>query len=137
MPVLSDLPDAAQPVVVFDGLYHFCAASVRFVMVRLSESYRFVPMQSETGAALMPETWPGSGQYRYFLAGARSRCLPVPDAVIELLSQLKYWRLLRSLRWIPRRWQDAVYLLLARHRYRWFGQRSQCFIPTPAQRQRL
>jgi predicted DCC family thiol-disulfide oxidoreductase YuxK len=38
---------------------------------------------------------------------------------------------------VPRRMRDAVYGLIARRRYRWFGRRDQCFVPASHMRDRF
>ncbi|HMW71656.1 MAG TPA: DCC1-like thiol-disulfide oxidoreductase family protein, partial [Cellvibrionaceae bacterium] len=42
------------------------------------------------------------------------------------------WRLLVVLRLVPRRIRDWGYDLIARNRYRWFGQRNHCWLPNEA-----
>lgn len=44
------------------------------------------------------------------------------------------WRLLRVLWIVPRPLRDALYSFIARNRYRFFGKRQACLVPTPAQR---
>ena len=39
------------------------------------------------------------------------------------------WRLAAVARWVPRRWRDAIYQLVARNRYRWFGKRATRYLP--------
>jgi len=41
------------------------------------------------------------------------------------------WKLLRIFTAIPRPLRDAVYRLIARNRYRWFGKMETCWLPTP------
>ena len=38
---------------------------------------------------------------------------------------------------VPRPLRDAIYAWIARNRYRWFGKRDQCLVPTPALRARF
>jgi predicted DCC family thiol-disulfide oxidoreductase YuxK len=38
---------------------------------------------------------------------------------------------------VPRLFRDPIYDLVARHRYRWFGQRPTCFVPTLETRARF
>jgi predicted DCC family thiol-disulfide oxidoreductase YuxK len=44
---------------------------------------------------------------------------------------------LRSLLVVPRFIRDPVYDMIARNRYRWFGRRTACLVPTPATRDRF
>ena len=58
------------------------------------------------------------------------------DAVFEVLAELEGgWKCLTVFEIIPRFIRDGVYDFIVRHRYRWFGERSSCRLPTPAERE--
>lgn len=60
------------------------------------------------------------------------------DAVLRVLEGLGgAWRLARLLRLVPRGLRDSVYDFTARNRYRWFGKRETCRLPSPAERERF
>jgi predicted DCC family thiol-disulfide oxidoreductase YuxK len=51
------------------------------------------------------------------------------DAVIEIAKDLKgTWKLLRLLRWFPKSLRDALYMGIAKNRYRLFGRKHNCSI---------
>jgi predicted DCC family thiol-disulfide oxidoreductase YuxK len=47
------------------------------------------------------------------------------------------WKLLRVFAVVPRPLRDAVYRWIARNRYRWFGKKETCWLPTPELRGRF
>jgi predicted DCC family thiol-disulfide oxidoreductase YuxK len=47
------------------------------------------------------------------------------------------WPLLFGLAVVPRPLADAIYGWIARNRYRWFGRREACRIPTADERRRF
>jgi len=52
------------------------------------------------------------------------------SAVLRIVSHLRFpWNLLGVLRIIPRPIRDAIYGLIARNRYRWFGKQDTCLLP--------
>jgi predicted DCC family thiol-disulfide oxidoreductase YuxK len=52
------------------------------------------------------------------------------DAAIQVMTTLGGpWRAMALARLIPKRWRDALYRVLARNRYRWFGRRAVCHVP--------
>jgi predicted DCC family thiol-disulfide oxidoreductase YuxK len=54
------------------------------------------------------------------------------DAFIEIARRFDgFWRLMPILYVIPRPLRDWLYLRIARNRYRWFGKRDTCYLPTP------
>ena len=60
------------------------------------------------------------------------------DAVLRILVGLGGpWRLLGLLRLVPRPLRDIAYDFIARNRYRWFGKRDTCRMPTPEERERF
>ena len=60
------------------------------------------------------------------------------DAVLTILDELGGgWKLVAMLRIVPRPVRDAVYRLVARYRYRWFGRFETCQLPAPEQRARF
>lgn len=59
-------------------------------------------------------------------------------AVLRIARRLPWpWRAGAALLVIPRPLRDALYRLLARYRYRWFGKRSTCRLPTPEEAARF
>ena len=60
------------------------------------------------------------------------------DAAIRVARHLRgAWRWLGAVKIIPRPVRDWVYDLVARNRYRWFGRRDQCIVPTAEIRERF
>jgi predicted DCC family thiol-disulfide oxidoreductase YuxK len=48
-----------------------------------------------------------------------------------------YWQWLQAFRIVPRFIRDAVYDVIAKNRYRWFGKKDNCMIPTPELKSRF
>ena len=60
------------------------------------------------------------------------------DAVLAIWGGLEGpWRALRVLAAVPRAVRNPIYRWVARHRYRLFGRREACWLPSPAQRGRI
>ena len=54
------------------------------------------------------------------------------DAALEILRHLGGgWRLLYIFKVIPKYLRDPIYDFIAARRYRWFGKKDQCMVPTP------
>jgi predicted DCC family thiol-disulfide oxidoreductase YuxK len=119
----------APPVLLFDGVCALCQASVRFVLAHESERrLTFAPLQSnfarrrlaELGIAFSPEP-----ETVYLLDG--DRLLTHSDAALAVVRHLNWpWRALMVFHCVPRPIRDAVYRVVARHRYRWFGRTDLC-----------
>ena len=127
--LINGVPDGT---ILFDGVCVLCSHWARFVIKRdPAARLRFLAIQQPHGLALarrlgidteLPETNAVIvGGYVYFKS----------DAAIEVLSRLPRWSWVRAARLVPKLLRDAVYDLVARNRYRWFGRTESCLMPTP------
>lgn len=127
-------------LILFDGVCHFCAASVRFILRRDPASrFHFAPLQSDLARQICAAHGLNQGDLDTFVY-ARDGQPPLirSDAALAVAADLGGpWRSLAPLRLIPRRLRDAAYRFIARHRYRWFGKSDACLVPTPEQRTRF
>ena len=135
----SPIPDPSHPLVLFDGVCNLCAGVVRFVIERDREArFRFAPLQSELGRTLQREHGIDPDALDTFVLVDADGTATRSTAVLRMLRELgRPWRWLYPLCFVPRPLRDALYGVLARNRYRWFGRRETCAVPTPEQRSRF
>jgi predicted DCC family thiol-disulfide oxidoreductase YuxK len=127
-----------HPILFFDGLCGLCNSSVDFVMKRdRKDVFRYAPLQGETAALHL------SHEDRENLD---SVILTTPEgtyrktsAVVRILWRLPgVWPLMGTLLWmIPRPIRDFGYRLVAVNRYRVFGKKETCRLPTQEEIGRL
>ena len=129
-------PDA---IVVFDGVCVACNRSVDFLLRHdCSKRYRFAAMQSPAGHALVAAHGIDPANPASFLLLEGGRAFRDSEAALRVLSGLGgAWRCARIALFVPRALRDAAYRWVARHRYRWFGTRETCRVPTPAEAERF
>ena len=134
-----DRPEAAPSpsdthfaVVVFDGVCVLCSGGVRFLVPRdRAGRFRFAAMQTETGRRLLARHGIDPDDPVSFLLLEGGRAYTDSSAALRILVLLGgWWRLAGVLYVVPRFLRDAVYRFVARRRYRWFGRRETCFMPT-------
>ncbi len=120
-------------LVLFDGVCNLCAKSVRFVLRHeMSSTLRFTPVQSSTGNRLMRELGLNPKDAESFVLITGGSAFVRSDAAIHLSAFLRGgWRLIGWIRIIPRPIRDWLYGVIARNRYKWFGQSDVCLVPTP------
>jgi predicted DCC family thiol-disulfide oxidoreductase YuxK len=144
--VPSALPEgqagAAQPdnpVVLFDGVCNLCNGSVQFIIARdPSARFRFAPLGSAAAQSLINESKAGGPLPDSIVLMEHRQMYTRSTAALRMTRGLRFpWPLLYGLIVVPRPLRDTVYDLIARNRYRWFGKRDTCMMPTPELRARF
>lgn len=127
------------PVVVFDGTCVLCSGWTSCLLRRdRSGLFRFATTQSEAGRELLRVHGVSPDNPSTFLLLYAGGAYTASDAVIQMFELTGgAWRLVKLARVFPKRPRDALYDLVARNRYRWFGRRDTCFVPAPSQRDRF
>jgi predicted DCC family thiol-disulfide oxidoreductase YuxK len=98
--------------------------------LRIEAPFQLIPMQSEAGKTLLIAHDIDPEDPATFLVLDGGRQFTQSDGAIHVVAALGGgWSLFKAARIIPKPWRDALYRLLARNRYRWFGQRSTCYLP--------
>ena len=126
-------------IVLFDGVCNLCSGSVRFIIKRDPKArFRFAPMQSEIGRALLVQCRIPLEPIESFVLIEGAECLTKSDGAIRIARHLSgLWPLLSVLVVIPRPLRDWGYDLIARHRYAWFGKKPACMVPSAKDRERF
>jgi predicted DCC family thiol-disulfide oxidoreductase YuxK len=127
------------PIIVFDALCVLCAVNARFVLRHdRRHHFRLASMQGLVGDALYRAHGIDPTQPETLIIVDGDRLLMNSDAVIAIWTGCGWpWRAAAVLRLVPHFIRDPIYRLVARNRYRWFGQRETCWLPAPADRDRV
>lgn len=133
--------DSAAPthaLVLFDGVCNFCCASVQFIIERDPGGYfQFASQQSDYGKARLAEACLTDNLETFVLIEDQA-VYTRSAAGLKVAAHLSWPWPLAGVFWLVPRWlRDAVYRLIARNRYRWFGQKESCWLPTPEIRSRF
>ena len=127
--------DDSRPIVVFDGVCVLCASSIRFILRHDRDArFRFLIAQSQLGQALYRHYGLPAENFDTVLVIDDGRLHTRLDAMGAVLRRLPSpWPLLSFIRVLP----DFFYDVVAQRRYRWFGRRDACLMPSPELRDRL
>ncbi len=123
----------AASVIVFDGVCMLCSRWVDFVLRRdLSGRYKFAAMQTASGRALLLEHGIDPDDPLSFLLLEDKKGYTDTDAIVRILRSFgPGWRFIALLvSIVPRFVRDPLYRWIARNRYRMFGRRAACRVPT-------
>lgn len=131
-------PRITQPIVFFDGVCGLCNRFVdRILRADRHGRLRFATLQGVTAREMLPTPPDDPREWTVIYVDERGRH-ERSDAVIEIWRRVGGWRRAAVLlRVVPRVLRDQVYRVIARNRYRWFGKRDACRIPSPAERARF
>ena len=136
---MSEGPLAPDGLMVFDGLCNFCSTSVNIALALDRRGLlRFCPIQSAYGRALAAQHGLDPDDPTTFVFFEQGRPIVRSSGALAVASRLPPpWRWVAVLRRTPPAWRDAVYDWIAAHRYRLFGRRSVCRLPSAAERARF
>ena len=128
-----------MPILLFDGHCNFCNAWVRLILRRdTAKNILFAPLQSSVGRKMLEDHKIDVNYNESLVFFEEERFSVSSTAALRIFSYLDGWeRHLKILTVLPRPLRDAVYRFFAKYRYKWFGRREQCMVPTTELRERF
>jgi predicted DCC family thiol-disulfide oxidoreductase YuxK len=125
-------------IILFDGICNFCNDAVNFVIRNdRRRRFKFAPLQSKTGKRLRAEHDIGDDVDSIVLI-ENGEAFTLSTAALRIAKGLGgIWQLVYALIIVPKPIRDGVYSVIANNRYRWFGKKDACMIPTPDVRERF
>ncbi|QQS32837.1 MAG: thiol-disulfide oxidoreductase DCC family protein [Acidobacteriota bacterium] len=121
-----------QRIVLFDGVCNFCNSSVNFLIARdRDDKFRFAPLQSPAGQALK-ERFNISDDVDSVILIEDDKAYTHSEAAIRMAKALGgVWSVCGVFGIVPAALRDPFYKLFAKHRYKLFGRKDACMMPTP------
>lgn len=123
-----------KKIILFDGICNLCDSAVQFVIYHdKKDVFRFVPLQSELGQEILKHIGINP-------ANVDSIILYEPgiayyyksQAALEIAKHLGgFWHFGTIFRVIPTGISNTLYDYIAKNRYKWYGKKESCMIPTP------
>lgn len=102
------------------------------------QKLRFGTLQSEQGQQLLEKFNLPKKTFDSFVFIEDGKAYLKSTAAFKVIRHLPwYWQWVQMFRIVPTFFRDVVYSFIAKNRYRWFGKRDSCRIPTPSQRSRF
>ncbi|MDZ7731643.1 MAG: DCC1-like thiol-disulfide oxidoreductase family protein [Natrialbaceae archaeon] len=118
-------------MVLFDGVCNLCVGLVQFLIQRDDRRrFRFASLQSDPAAELLAEADIDRNLSTVVVLEG-DQVYTQSDAAIRIGRHLGgIYRLATIFRVIPTGIRNRLYRAVAERRYRWFGQREECLVPT-------
>lgn len=127
-----------KPVILFDGVCNLCSGSVHFILKRDKEKkFRFASLQSQYGQHLLKQFSLPTNTYNSFILFQEGKIYTRSTGALKMFEQLKGWKWVKIFWLVPKFIRDAVYNLIAKNRYKWFGKKEECWVPTAELKKRF
>ncbi|MCA6450159.1 MAG: thiol-disulfide oxidoreductase DCC family protein [Chitinophagaceae bacterium] len=126
-----------HPILFFDGLCNLCTASVQFIIRHdPKQRFRFASLQSTTARSILGQSVLATDKPDSFLLWENGTVYSRSEAALRVTKRLSgAWPLLYVFRIVPVGIRDGIYNIVARNRYRWFGRKNECWVPSAALQQ--
>lgn len=123
----------AQQIILFDGECNLCNGSVQFIIKRDKKGQiRFAPLQAAAARQLLGTQEVLAGELSTFVFIDNGKIYTRSTAALRVCRYLRgLWPVLYAFIVVPRFIRDGVYDWIAANRYKWFGHRQECMVPTP------
>ncbi len=120
-------------IILFDGVCNLCNSSVVFAIKRdKSDVFRFAALQSEVGEKLVSKFNIDTSKTDSIILIDDEKYYEKSSAALRIAKHLSGgWPLLYFFIIIPKFIRDSVYNFIAKNRYKWYGKKESCMIPTP------
>lgn len=122
-----------KKIILFDGVCNLCNSSINFIIKRdKKDIFRYASLQSEIGKKLILEkNIDTSSLDSILLIDPNIAYYYKSTAALHIAKQLSgLYPLLSIFLILPKFFRDWIYNIIAKNRYKWFGKRESCMIPT-------
>ena len=122
-----------KKIILFDGVCNLCEQSVQFIIKRdKNDVFRFVALQSQLGQEIVNKIGIDTTKIdSIILYEPRVAYYYKAKAALKIAKDLGgFYSILSLLNFLPTFIKDSVYDFIARNRYKWFGKKESCMIPT-------
>ena len=130
---MIDISHIKNPIIFFDGVCNLCNTSVQFIIRHDQKKlFRFASLQSGIGQQVLKENKLAEKHFDSFILYENGILYTRSTGALKSVKKLSApWSWLYILIIVPRFIRDGVYSWIAKNRYRWFGKKEACWLPSP------
>lgn len=128
-----------HPTILFDGVCNLCNASVQFIIRHDPKFiFKFTSLQSEAGQTMLNRFGLNQEKFHSVILVKNNKVYDRSRAALEIARRLNgAWPMLYCFIIVPPFLRNFIYDWISRNRYRWFGVRQECMMPTPEMKARF
>ncbi len=129
---MEELPKNKK-IILFDGICNLCDKTVQFIIQNdVKDVFRFVPLQSQLGEEILKHIGVDrSAIDSIILYEPGIAYYYKADAALKIAKELKSWHRFLSYFSFLGGINNLFYDYIAKNRYRWYGKKETCMIPSP------
>jgi predicted DCC family thiol-disulfide oxidoreductase YuxK len=122
-----------KKIVLFDGVCNLCSSSVLFILRRDKRNrFLFGSLQGKAGQEYIKKFNLPPDAYNSFMLVEGEKLYTRSTGALHMMKYLGGgWQLLYIFMIIPKFIRDGIYNVIAKNRYKWFGKKEECWLPTP------
>jgi len=126
-------------IIIFDGICNFCNHSVDFIMKKDKQNYfLFTANQQEAGKKILAEKGILGSEVNTIYLYEEGHLYKESSAALRIARHLSFpYNILYCFVIVPPFLRNGIYQFIARNRYKWFGKKESCRLPSPAERARF
>ena len=132
------MSDNLDKIVLFDGVCNFCNSSVQFIIKHdQTNSLKFASLQSQTGQELLAKyNIPKEIDSVIFIE--HNKAFTKSSAALKIGNYFGgLWKMTQVFFIVPSFIRNFFYDIIAKNRYKWFGKKDSCMLPSPEIRDRF
>lgn len=129
----------SSKIVLFDGICNLCNSSVQLIIENDSKNlFQFASLQSDFGQKFLQENNLPDDAFKSIVLIDGEKFYTKSEAALRIGKELDgLYKVLRIFLWTPKFIRDFVYDYIAKNRYKWYGKRDSCWIPTDELKQKF
>lgn len=120
-------------IILFDGVCNLCNTSVNFIIDHdVNNIFKFASLQSEAGQKMLEKFGLSKTDFFSVVLIEGNNLYQKSSAVLRIVKEFGgAWKLFYGFMIVPPFIRDMFYGIIAGNRYKWFGKKNECRIPTP------
>ena len=121
-----------KSVILFDGVCNLCNNSIQFIIKRdKKQRFLYASLQSDAAQSILLQFQSKNSDFDSIVLIENKKMYQKSTAILKIIKHLpSFWKLNYAFIIVPKFIRDSVYTWLAKNRYKWFGKRETCMVPT-------
>ncbi|MRJ10088.1 DUF393 domain-containing protein [Ornithobacterium rhinotracheale] len=128
-----------ERIIFFDGVCNLCDGLVQFILKRdKNKIFKFSSLQSNFAQKKIAEFGENAQNLNAIFYLKDEKLFSQSQAVLEIAKDLGFpYRIISVFQVFPHSFRDFLYQRVAKNRYKLFGQKNECMLPTPELKNRF